>query len=120
MALAASALSDKGLRPAARLAIAVDTPTQGWVILPPLNQPVRVLSASSASAVTRALMVKGQPLWQWSGVAGTANKPDAWALAGTLPGWQGTPLAVVVLLEDANNQWAAYIGQQMLLAAMQP
>jgi cell division protein FtsW (lipid II flippase) len=120
MALAASALSNKGIRPAARLAIAVDTPAQGWVILPPLNQPVQVLSASSATAVTRALMVKGQPLWQWSGVAGTANKPDAWAMAGTLPGWQGTPLAVVVLLEDANNQWAAYIGQQMLVAAMQP
>jgi hypothetical protein len=120
MALAASALSNKGIRPAARLAIAVDTPAQGWVILPPLNQPVQVLSASSATAVTRALMVEGQPLWQWSGVAGTANKPDAWAMAGTLPGWQGTPLAVVVLLEDANNQWAAYIGQQMLVAAMQP
>ncbi len=120
MALAASALSDKGIRPAARLAMAVDSPSQGWVVLPPINQPVQVLSANSAATVTRALMVKGQPLWQWSGLAGTANKPDAWALAGTLPGWQGTPLAVVVLLEDANNQWAAYIGQQMLLAAMQP
>ena len=120
MALAASALSDKGIRPAARLAMAVDTPSQGWVILPPLNQPVQVLSANSAATVTQALMVKGQPLWQWSGLAGTANKPDAWALAGTLPGWQGTPLTAVVLLEDANNQWAAYIGQQMLQAAMQP
>lgn len=120
MALAVSALSDKGIRPAARLAMAVDTPAQGWVVLPPLNQTVQVLSANSAAIVTRALVVKGQPLWQWSGLAGTANKPDAWALAGTLPGWQGTPLAVVVLLEDANNQWAAYIGQQMLLAAMQP
>ncbi len=120
MALAASALSDKGIRPAARLAMAVNTPEQGWVVLPPLSQPVTVLSSNSAAAVTQALMVKGQPLWQWSGMAGTADKPDAWALAGTLPGWQGTPLAVVVLLEDANQQWAASIGQQLLMAAMQP
>jgi Cell cycle protein/Penicillin binding protein transpeptidase domain len=120
MALAASALSDKGFRPAARLAMAVKTPSQGWVVLPALNQPVQVLSADSAVTVTQTLMVKGQPLWQWSGLAGSADQPDAWALAGTLPGWQGTPLASVVLLEDANNQWAAYIDQQMLLAAMQP
>jgi len=80
MALAVSALSDKGIRPAARLAMAVDTPAQGWVVLPPLNQTVQVLSANSAAIVTRALVVKGQPLWQWSGLAGTANKrmPGRW------------------------------------------
>jgi cell division protein FtsW (lipid II flippase) len=120
MALAASALSDKGLRPAPRLAMAVKTPSQGWVVLPPLSQPVKVLSSSSATSATQALMVKGQPLWLWSGLAGTTIKPFAWALAGTLPGWQGTPMAIVVLLEDANQQWAAYIGQQLLVAAMQP
>jgi len=119
-ALAASALSDKGLRPAARLAMAVKTPSQGWVVLPPLSQPVQVFSSSAAATATQALMLKGQPLWQWSGMAGQANKPLAWALAGTLPDWQGTPLASVVLLEDTNQQWAAYIGQQLLLAAMQP
>ena len=120
MALAASALSDKGLRPAPRLAMAVKTPSQGWVVLPPLSQPVQVLSPGTAASTTQALMVKGQPLWQWSGLAGTANKPNAWAVAGTLPNWQGTPMAIVVLLEDANQSWAAYIGQQMLVAAMQP
>jgi hypothetical protein len=120
MALAASALSDKGLRPAPRLAMAVKTPSQGWVVLPPLSQPVKVLSSDLATSATQALSVKGQPLWLWSGLAGTANKPFAWALAGTLPGWQGTPMAIAVLLEDANQQWAAYIGQQLLVAAMQP
>jgi cell division protein FtsW (lipid II flippase) len=120
MALAASAFSDKGLRPAPRLVMAVKIPSQGWVVLPPLSQPVQVLSSRSAEFATQALMVKGQPLWRWSGMAGTSDKPFAWAMGGTLPAWQGTPLAIVVLLEDANQQWAAYITQQVLVAAMQP
>jgi hypothetical protein len=120
MALAAAALSNKGLRPAPRLVMAVKTPAQGWIVLPPLSQPVQVVSSTTAASATQALMLKGQPLWQWSGLAGTSNKPVTWALAGTLPNWRGAPLAVSVLLEDANQQWAAYISQQVLLAAMQP
>jgi hypothetical protein len=65
-------------------------------------------------------MVKGQPLWQWNGLAGTSNKPVTWALAGTLPDWRGAPMEISVILEEANTQWATYIGQQMLQAAMQP
>ena len=120
VALAASALSNKGLRPAPRLAMAVKTPYQGWVILPPLSQSVQVLSSNMAASATQALKVKGQPVWQWSGVAGSGNKPFAWTLAGTLPGWQGNPIAIVVLLEDTNLSQAATIGQQLLAAAMQP
>jgi len=120
MALAASAISDKGLRPAPRLAMAVRTPSQGWVVLPALSQPVQVFSSSSATSAALALMVKGQPLWRWSGTAGTATKPFVWAIGGTLSAWQGSPLAIVVLLEDADQQSAAYISQQVLVAAMQP
>ena len=120
LALAASALSDNGLRPVPRLAMAVKTPSQGWVVLPRLGQPVQVLSPISADSAIQALMVKGRPLWQWSGMAGTANRPFAWAMGGTLPGWQGTPMAIVVLLEDADQQRAAFISEQVLVAAMQP
>jgi cell division protein FtsW (lipid II flippase) len=120
MALAAATLSHAGLRPAPRLAMAVKTPSQGWVVLPPLSQPIQALPAGTAAAATQALMVTGQPLWQWSGLAVQGNKTYTWALAGTLPKWQGTPLAVVVLLEEPNQQLAASIGRQMLQAAMQP
>ncbi len=120
LALAASALSDKGLRPAPRLAMAVHIPSQGWVVLPPLSQPVQALSVRTADSAIQSLMVKDQPLWQWSGMAGTAAKPFAWAMGGTLPGWQGTPMAIVVLLEDADQPRAASLTQQLLVAAMQP
>jgi hypothetical protein len=120
MVLAVSSLSNKGLRPAPRLVMEVKTPSPGWVVLPPLGQPVQVLSSSAAASATQALTVKGQPLWQWSGLAGTSNKPVTWALVGTLPKWRGAPLVIAILLEDANPQWATYIGQQVLQAAMQP
>lgn len=120
VALTAAALSHNGLRPPPRLAMAVKTPSQGWVVLPPLSEAVQALPADVVASATQALMVKSQPFWQWSGLAGQTNKTITWTLAGTLPDWQGTPLAIVVLLENANQQSAAYIGQQLLDTAMQP
>jgi cell division protein FtsW (lipid II flippase) len=120
VALAAAALSKDGIRPPPRLAIAVKTPLEGWVVLPPLSKPIQALPASTAATVTQSLMVKGLPFWQWSGLAGQGNKTVSWSLAGTLPNSQGIPLAVVVLLEDPNPQWADYIGQQLLNSALRP
>ncbi|HVM70897.1 MAG TPA: FtsW/RodA/SpoVE family cell cycle protein [Anaerolineales bacterium] len=119
-ALTAAALSNGGMRPPARLAMAVRIPLQGWVVLPTLSQPVQALPVDTSNVAVQALRLTGQPLWQWTGQAGTTNKPITWALAGTLPNWQGTPLATVVLLEDNNRAQAVHIGQSLLLAAMQP
>ena len=119
-ALAAAALSNAGIRPAPRLAMAVRTPTQGWVVLPPLGKPVQALPAGSAASAIQALMVKNQPLWHWSSSSRQADQTVSWSLAGTLPALQSTPLAVAVLLEDAGQQYADYIGQQLLGAAMRP
>ncbi len=120
VALAAATLSCEGIRPPPRLVMAVKTPSQGWVVLPPLSKPIQALPENAAASATQALMVKGQPFWQWSGIAGQENKSVSWSLAGTLPDSQGIPLAVVVLLEDPNPQWAAYIGQQLLGTALRP
>ena len=120
MALAAAALSSNGIRPAPRLAIAVKTPTQGWVVLPALSEPINVLPPATVVETVQTLMVTGHPFWQWSGIAGQGVATVSWALGGTLSDWQGTPLAIVVLLEDGNQQWAASIDQQLLEAATQP
>jgi hypothetical protein len=120
VALAAAAIGDNGLRPAPRIATAVKSPLEGWVVLPQLGQPVQALPANAANSAAQALMVKGRPFWQWSGLAGQGTGTVSWSLAGTLPNGQGIPLAVVVLLEDPNQQWAAYIGEQLLEAALQP
>jgi hypothetical protein len=120
MALAAAALSNNGIRPAPRLAMAVNTPAQGWVILPALSNPVQALPVEGARQTTQALMVSGQPFWEWSTPVFVAEKSFTWVLGGTLPDWQGTPLAVVVLLEEYNSSLAKAIGDALLKQAVQP
>jgi hypothetical protein len=122
MALAAATLSNQGILPTPRLAMAVNTPQQGWVILPPLGEPSEALSAQSAAATAESLMVSGQPFWQASGkgVETQEHKTITWYLAGTLPDWQGTPLALVIAIEEDNPTLAEYIAQALLNAALEP
>ncbi len=120
LALAASALSNAGIRPAPRLALSVKTPSQGWVVLPASSDPVTAMPSAGVRDEVQKLMVTGQPYWQWSGSALLGEKTISWSLAGTLPAWQGTPLAIVVLLEDNDKAWAAYIGQNLLETATMP
>jgi hypothetical protein len=120
MALASTTLSNEGLRPAPRLAMAVDTPAQGWVILPAFSEPVIVFPSTSAADTAQALMVSGQPFWQWNARVTQVNQTFSWSLGGTLPAGQGAPLAVVVLLEENDSNWAGFIGQTLLEAAVHP
>jgi len=40
------------------------------------------------------------PAWESIGIGSSPTTTVSWYLAGTLPDWQGTPLALVVLLEE--------------------
>jgi cell division protein FtsW (lipid II flippase) len=122
MALAAAALSNGGLLPAPRLAMAVNTPAQGWVILPPLGETGQALAPQAAAAAAEGLAVGGQLFWQATGKGYTAQAPQvvAWYLAGTRPDWPGAPLALVVAVEEDNPLLAETIGQALMKEALQP
>ena len=120
MALAAAVLSDHGIRPAPRLAMAIRTPTQGWVILPALSDPVTVFPTDRLDPVLAGLIIKGQPFWQYTASTTNGNATYTWSLAGTLPDWQGAPLATVVLLEADAPSTATAISQAILAAATTP
>jgi hypothetical protein len=60
------------------------------------------------------------PFWERASVAGQGRASVSWYLAGTLPNWQGAPLAVVVVLEENNPQQASLIGRGVLEKAIQP
>ena len=117
MALAAAELSNNGLRPPVRIAIAVNTPQQGWVILPALDQSVQALPVETAREITNALAGEN-PNWSYTG--STSDPPLTWQLAGTLPDWNGTPLALVILLEENNPTLAKVISESLLATALQP
>lgn len=121
MALAAATLSSGGSRPAPQIALAVNSPTAGWTVLPPTDAPVPVFPPQSVNSVAEDLVAERLPVWRI--VASAPNGPDhqvAWYLAGTLPSWSGAPLTLVVLLEDGDPNLAEVIGQAVLTAALQP
>jgi len=118
--LAAATISNAGILPPPRLTMAVNTPLQGWVILPSLSQSAISFPAANVAKTAQALMVSGQPIWQWNGQADQDKKTYTWSLGGTLPNWQGVPLAIVVLLEENNLDRAAFISQNLLVAAINP
>jgi hypothetical protein len=120
MALAAATLSNDGIRPAPRLAVAVHTPAQGWVVLPALSDPVQALPVQGARQVAESLVVSGQPFWESASPASQSDHSYTWYLGGTLPDWQATPLAVVVLLETDNSMLAQHIGEALLALAIKP
>jgi hypothetical protein len=120
MVLAAATLSHAGILPAPRLAMAVNTPTEGWVVLPSLAQPIKVFPVTSVTKTVQGLMITGQPFWQWNGQAGQDNKAFTWSIAGTLPDWQGAPLSIAVLLEKTDLGMAAHISQTLLEEATKP
>lgn len=113
---AAAALSNRGICPAGQLVMAVNTPTQGWVILPALGQPTQCLAAQD---VENLLKPETGTFWSYTGSGKSESDGSAaWFIGGTTSGWQGTPLAVVVVLENNNRLQARTIGMAVLEAAI--
>ena len=120
MATAASALSAHGTAPTPRIALAVNTPQQGWVVLPALNQAVEAIPALEADEASTAYLVKGEAFWEFIGQARQGETIITWYIGGTLSDWLGTPLAVAVALEEDNIHLARQVGRGLLLAALRP
>lgn len=118
MALAAAALSNGGVVPVPRIALSVNIPPSGWVVLPPLDEPETAVNASSAKRVAELLAVDDRPYWQALASAHNGTDVIHWYLAGTLESWEGSPLAMALVLEEVDVELAAEIGAQMLQAAL--
>ncbi len=115
VALAAAAVSTGGNRPFPLLAAAVDTPQQGWVVLPN-KASVKSLPAAGSQDAAEQLAIQGYPLWGSLGSAFTPEGKITWYLGGTRSNWQGSPLAVAVVLEEDNpdlskDDWAEPAGK---------
>jgi hypothetical protein len=120
VALAAAAFSNHGTVPAPRIATAVNTPNDGWVVLPALGASFEALPAAAADDAATSMVIEGATYWTHTGQAESEESPLSWFLAGTSPNWQATPLVVVVLLEDNDPRLAQQIGRELLTDAMNP
>ncbi len=112
--LAASTLSNHGAIPAPQIAMAVNTPEQGWVVLPTEGSPFEALDAKVADEASLAFTVKGKPYWSHIGQANVDETDITWLIAGTLPDWGGTPLVLVITLEEKNTPLAKNIRDELL------
>jgi cell division protein FtsW (lipid II flippase) len=118
MAVAAAALSSGGVSPAPRIATAVNTTEQGWVILPALGVPGDVLQAQAANEAAQAFLEPGKSYWSHVGQARLNETIITWKLAGTQPAWQGAPLVLVVALEEDNVFLAQFIADNLMSAGL--
>ena len=118
--LAFSPLSNKGIRPAPRIALAVNSPIQGWIILPAGNELLDIMEEEKATQLAESLQAPGQLFWQTEAGSSEMGRSFTWFVAGTLPNWQGTPLILIVLLEEDNTALANSIGEVILVKALEP
>ena len=117
--LAAAALSNQGVMPAPRIAIAVNTLEQGWVVLPALDEPREVIQAQAAEEAARTFVQEGKAYWSHTGRGTISKTTVTWLVAGTPPDWRGAPLALVVALEENNVPLAERIGDKLFTAILE-
>jgi cell division protein FtsW (lipid II flippase) len=120
VALASAVFSNHGSIPAPRIATAVNTPNDGWIVLPALGTPFEVLPPTAADDAATSMITDGTNYWMHIGQADSEESPVTWFIAGTPPNWQASPLVVVVLLEEDDRQLAQQIGREILSDAMNP
>jgi cell division protein FtsW (lipid II flippase) len=116
MATIAAALSNGGPAAAPRLALAVNTPQSGWVVLPALGEDLPLFSAAEAEQLLSAFSNQKHAYWQ---LLSTQEQEEnlTWLLAGTPSDWQGTSLALAVLLEENNPALAESIAEELFALA---
>lgn len=130
MALAAATLTTDNQRPVPHLAVSVDTPQAGWVMLPVSSEEQQMPEIFAANNVVQAMLAEDLPIWQLVssrsdalGVRGEGTDGSSsfsWYLGGTSIDWKGAPLAMAVLLEENNPQLVQAIGQHLFQKAMYP
>jgi cell division protein FtsI/penicillin-binding protein 2 len=120
MVLASAALSNRGIIPAPRIAMAVNTPSEGWVALPALGTPIEVKQVSAWEEAVLAYLANDQAFWRYIGLEHEGESSFTWFIGGTPPNWQGAPLALVVIVEEENIPLVRHIGNELLIDALSP
>jgi cell division protein FtsW (lipid II flippase) len=117
MAVAASSFSNPGTLSSPLLSYAVQTPHQGWVILPK-NQSIKITELTTVNQ-SDLLAPNQENFWTIMGKGTRSEGPVIWYVSGTTPNWNGMPLMVVVLLEENSPAAARQLGEQILFQALQ-
>ncbi len=117
MVLAAASISGGGMRPSPRIAMAVNTSAQGWVILP-AGQKTQSFSAEGVNMAIEHYEDSDIAAWHTTASVPTGNGQVHWFIGGTNPDWQGTSLAIAVVIEEGTAKETADLGKGLLRSIM--
>ncbi|MBI9048452.1 MAG: FtsW/RodA/SpoVE family cell cycle protein [Anaerolineaceae bacterium] len=118
MAIAASVFSTEGTLAAPVLSYAVETPHQGWIVLP--KNDAQTIEYQSQISSADFLNPDQQNFWTFLGKGERVDEhPVIWYASGTTQYWNGMPLMVIVLLEENAPNTARDIGEEVLFHALQ-
>lgn len=112
--LASASLSNDGIIPSPRIAIAVNTLEQGWVVLPALSESKSINQLEANNEAVLSFVENQNQFWSHVSQASLDETIVTWYVAGTLPNWQGAPLTLVVVLEENNIPLAEFIGKNLM------
>lgn len=115
MALVAAAITNNGLMPPPALVNAYLNPDGKWVEINAARPDTEVMAQSVARRIRNELASTNQALWYQVGHA-TINEtqPLTWLIGGTTSEWSGTPLAIVIALEENAPDLPQNLGEILL------
>ena len=117
LALALAPLSNNGKQPALRIITGINTNPDGWKLPPALGEPSQIFPEEIANQIADQLKSDTLPIWESVSTVNDSQNPEryvSWYIAGTVPDWSGTPIVMVVLIEEHSPNAAIDMGRQLL------
>lgn len=119
MTVMAASLSNGGKIVSPQLAVAFKSGTGNWELFDKGSESKVISDFNAAEAVSK--LTQGNfPGWEISAIAVNDKAEISWYIAGTPPDWNGTPLALVIALENNSPATAQQIGREVFLTAISP
>ncbi|MBA4385775.1 MAG: hypothetical protein C0410_13645, partial [Anaerolinea sp.] len=117
MAAAYAALSNGGHSVSPILATAFTYGDDQWNLFQTEKAPAALTAMDTAQSAS-TLADASLPGWSLVSTGLTASGKVNWFIAGTPTEWKGTPVVLVVALEDASTNMTVKIGTEMFTAAV--
>ena len=118
IAASASSITINGLIPIPKILSAVDTSEEGWVFLH-TNAQTQVISSEKAKMINEFLKSEEISGWEVTAQGVDAKSKVAWYVAGTPANWSGTPVTIVLVLENENPIKTRSIGRAIYNLAVE-
>lgn len=104
--------SNGGKTVSPHIGTAVNTPHQGWVIFPnPV--PQQSISNEIIQRVSALISRKDFPAWEITSQSKSETSQIAWFVSGTNQNWKGTPIILVLTLENQTAERTHQLGREI-------